>query len=354
MNKILCTLAIALAGYSFAGELDVVYADAIAKDTNGVELPDGKYTLHTFAMGGQFVPVYISSVAESANGLEIYPQEAAGRQYTLSYEKLVTVFYKVSDATGGNFYEKLKEGESRTIGVSGVDTVYVSVDMYNLPSVVTPFKISLAGRQNALEWNFFKPQITFVEQIPAAGESPKAVRGQEPKEDGSYEEYHTGSVLDLFLAILKPTKDGTYDLCTEECNGINVYKGHMTSAKVEFLFEDAQFNDGYATISVRASKDYLWNSDASLSNPATVAVMIEGDIAEATYNPLFFSESGVESIKKTPVASSLGARKFVVMDLQGRVVQQGFTTEAEPVVKNLATGTYVVKVGAKVHRVNVR
>ena len=82
--------------------------------------------------------------------------------------------------------------------------------------------------------------------------------------------------------------------------------------------------------------------------------MIEGDIAEATYNPLFFSESGVESIKKTPVASSLGARKFVVMDLQGRVVQQGLTTEAEPVVKNLATGTYVVKVGAKVHRVNVR
>ena len=175
-----------------------------------------------------------------------------------------------------------------------------------------------------------------------------------PKEDGSYEEYHTGSVLDLFLAILKPTKDGTYDLCTEECNGINVYKGHMTSAKVEFLFEDAQFNDGYATISVRASKDYLWNSDASLSDPATVAVMIEGDIAEAAYNPLFFSESGVESIKKTPVASSLGARKYVVMDLQGRVVQQGFTTEAEPVVKNLAIGTYVVRVGAKVHRVNVK
>ena len=351
MNKILCTLAIALAGYSFAGELDVVYADAIAKDTNGVELPDGKYTLHTFAMGGLLVPVYISSVAESANGLEIYPHEAAGSQYTLSYEKLVNVYYKVSDS---GLFEKLKAGESRTIGASGVDTVYALVDMYDLPSVITPFKISLAGRQNALELNFFKPQITFVEQIPAAGESPKAVRGQEPKEDGSYEEYHTGSVLDLFLAILKPTKDGTYDLCTEECNGINVYKGHMTSAKVEFLFEDAQFNDGYATISVRALKDYRWNTDLSLDNPAVVTVMINDDVAEATYSPLFFSESGVESVKKTPVASSLGARKFVVMDLQGRVVQQGFTTEAEPVVKNLATGTYVVKVGAKVHRVNVR
>ena len=354
MNKILCTLAAALVGYSFAGELNVVYTDAIAKDTMGVNLPDGKYVLHTYAMGGQLVPVYISSVEESASGLEIYPQEAAGRQYSLTYELPVSVYYKVSDATGYDSFVKLKLDEMRTIGTSGIDTVYASVDMYDLPSVVSSYKIGVAGKEKTLEMSFFKPQITFVEQIPAAGESPKAIRGQIPKEDGSYEEYHTGSVLDLFLAILKPTKDGTYDLCTEECNGINVYKGHMTSAKVEFLFEDAQFNDGYATISVRASKDYLWNSDASLSDPATVAVMIEGDIAEATYSPLFFSETGVEGIKKMPVESSLGARKYVVMDLQGRVVQQGFTTEAEPVVKNLATGTYVVRVGAKVHRVNVK
>ena len=128
----------------------------------------------------------------------------------------------------------------------------------------------------------------------------------------------------------------------------------MTSAKIDFLSENAVFNDGYATISVRASKDYRWNTDPSLDNPATVVVMINEDAAEATYSPLFFSEDGVEGIKKMPVSSSLGARKYVVMDLQGRVVQQGLTTGAEPVIKNLATGTYVVRIGAKVHRVNVR
>ena len=353
MNKILCTLAVALAGYSFAGELDVVYANAIAKDTNGVDIPNGKYILNPFAMGGKMIPVYISSVEESASGLEIYPQEAVGRQYALTCDSPVNVFYKVSDAAGIEAYEKLKVGEPRLIGASGVDTVYASVDIYDLLGSVTSYKIGLVGRQNALELNFFTPQITFIEKIPATGESPKAVRGQEPKEDGSYEEYHTGSVLDLFLAILKPTKDGTYDLCTEECNGINVYKGHMTSAKVEFLFEDAQFNDGYATISVRASKDYRWNTDPSLDDPATVSVMMN-DVVRATYSPLFFSEDGIEGIKKMPVSSSLDAKKYVVMDLQGRVVQQGLTTEAEPVIKNLATGTYVVRIGAKVHRVNVR
>lgn len=354
MNKILCTLAVALAGYSFAGELDVVYADAIAKDSKGADIPDGKYILHTFAMGGQLIPVYISSVAESASGLEIYPQEAAGLEYRLTYDLPVNVFYKVSDAAGGDRYEKLNVNELRTIGASGVDTVYAMVDMYDMSSVVSSYKISVAGRQKNLEISFFTPQITFIEKIPATGESPEAVRGQVPKVDGSYEEYRTGSVLDLYLAILKPTKDGSYDMCTEECNGIEVYMHHMTSAKIDFLSENAVFNDGYATISVRASKDYRWNTDPSLDNPATVVVMINEDAAEATYSPLFFSEDGVEGIKKMPVSSSLGARKYVVMDLQGRVVQQGLATEAEPVIKNLATGTYVVRIGAKVHRVNVR
>ncbi|SHL72683.1 hypothetical protein SAMN05720487_1241 [Fibrobacter sp. UWT2] len=108
MNKILCTLAVALAGYSFAGELDVVYANAIAKDTNGVDIPNGNYILNPFAMGGKMVPVYISSVEESASGLEIYPQEAVGRQYALTCDSPVNVFYKVSDAAGIEAYEKLK------------------------------------------------------------------------------------------------------------------------------------------------------------------------------------------------------------------------------------------------------
>lgn len=46
--------------------------------------------------------------------------------------------------------------------------------------------------------------------------------------------------------------------------------------------------------------------------------------------------------------------KYSVMDLQGRVVQQGFTAEAEPVIQNIAPGSYIVKVGSDAHRVNVR
>jgi len=42
------------------------------------------------------------------------------------------------------------------------------------------------------------------------------------------------------------------------------------------------------------------------------------------------------------------------MDLQGRVVRQGFTTEAEPVVRNVAPGSYIVKVGNTAHRVIIR
>ena len=338
-----CALALAFVGLSFAGKLDVVYADAVVNEVNGYGT---KYATPKYVMGGQLVPVYISSV----KGAAIYPQEAVGLQYTLSYPKPMNVYYKAGDS--GEF-AKLKEGESRTIGASGIDTVYAMVDIYDMSGPLASFNIGVADSKNILEINFFMPQITFIEMIPEDGESAKSVRGQTPKADGTYEEYRTGSVVDLYLAIVKPTKDGVYEVCVEECNGTSVILNSMTSAKIDFLSDLAEFNNGYATISVRALKDYRWNSDPSLDNPATVVVGIGNDVT-ASYSPLFFSEEGIEGIKKTPVASRLGARKYVVMDLQGRVVQQGLTAEAEPVIRNIAPGSYIVKVGANAHRMNIR
>ena len=210
------------------------------------------------------------------------------------------------------------------------------------------------------------PLISFVEQIPEEVGGPvNLVTGQKPKDDDSYEEYKTGSTLDLFLAILKKDKDGIPELCTEECNGVWVTLHHRTSPGIELVpeepdFGDVQFRDGFATIKVRSTKEYRWNADPSLNNPGTLAVMIRDDRITvnddilAIYNPLFFSEDGIEGIKKAPAARNLGARNFEVMDLQGRVVRQGFTTEAEPVVQNVAPGSYIVKVGNTVHRVNIR
>ena len=56
----------------------------------------------------------------------------------------------------------------------------------------------------------------------------------------------------------------------------------------------------------------------------------------------------------TIVAAGASAKTYTVMDLQGRIVRQGAIAGTETVVQNMRSGSYVVRVGATVHRVNVR
>lgn len=54
------------------------------------------------------------------------------------------------------------------------------------------------------------------------------------------------------------------------------------------------------------------------------------------------------------IASGTSAKKYAVMDLQGRVVRQGAIDGAETLVPALKSGSYVVKVGLGYRRVNIR
>ena len=47
------------------------------------------------------------------------------------------------------------------------------------------------------------------------------------------------------------------------------------------------------------------------------------------------------------------AKKYAVMDLQGTVIRQGNITSTETVVPVLSAGSYIVKVGLGIRRVNV-
>ena len=50
-----------VATFRMSGEVDVVYANGVAKDTNGVDIPGGKYTLQTSAMAGERVHEHCSA-----------------------------------------------------------------------------------------------------------------------------------------------------------------------------------------------------------------------------------------------------------------------------------------------------
>ena len=284
-----------VATFRMSGEVDVVYKNGTAYDTTGKAISGGKYTLLKTAMAGQMVPVYVSSVAPASDGkdeVDIYPEDAKGVEYTLAYDRIMKAYAKeVDPLTGTESYVKLASGATRKIGDSGVDTVYVTVDMNDMTKAIQNFSVSVSGKpQNALNISFYLPQITFIEKIPEVGETAKSITGPQPEPDGTYEELWVGAQYEMYLAVLKPNADGwTYSPCLEECDGLEIHKGTGTSPKVEFVPDKVKFKDGYATISVRSLVAYRWDTDPSIHSPATI-VAEYNDYVQAAYNPMYFRD----------------------------------------------------------------
>ena len=267
--------------------VDVVYRDASVLNNNEEAL--GSIALQTTALGGEFVPVYISNVEEplaAGDPLEVFPQDVSGIVYTLSYSDAMDVYYK-DDA--GEF-KLLTSGQKRMIGNSGIDTVYATVPMGNLTKPIQSFDIKVSGREHAMSISYYLPKFTFVSGPDP--ETAKQVKGQEPEADDSYEELWVGSVYDLYVAILKPDANGKYYFCQQECDGIKIHKGIETSPKIEFVSDTVAFENGVATISVRALKSYRWDIDSDFDNPATIAIEYNDNVGQS-YSPMYFRESPV-------------------------------------------------------------
>ena len=283
------------------GEVDVIYADAEAVEINddtGDTKVLGKYKLVKKAMGGDFVPVYISNVSEASNPgdpLVVQPLDAVGMKYTLTRSSsLLHVYEKTKGADGNDAYMEIKDlNQSRTIGSTGIDTVYVSVSMEDLSAANTTFTIGVTNRPNLMKIDFYLPQIQFVQSIPEGDVDPVVVGGQLPEADGSYEELWVGSYYDLYLVLLKPDENDKYHVCTD-CPPITVARDPSTTEKI--TFSDAEFVNGYATISVMSTGEFRYDPNPSIHNPAKIVAQIKDiDAVTATYNPIYFREPPVPS-----------------------------------------------------------
>lgn len=289
-----------IATFRKSGEVDVVYADGIAMDTLNNVL--GSYSLVKSAMGGEFVPVYVSAVAPSVdnpNTVEIFPTDAIGVEYTLAYDKLMTVYRKTVGADGAEAYTKIPSGEKLTIGLSGVDTLYATVAMADLTAPTTPFTIGVTAREKKQTINFYLPQIAFVSAPDTTG---KPLSGMDPTA-ADFAELWVGSFYDFYLTILKPNDDGTYYTCTE-CN----MTIHMGTAETSpgINFSDAEFTNGFATISVQSTKEYRYDTDPAIHNPGTIVAQYN-DYVKAFYTPVYFREPPVPSPRLADIFDAHGA-----------------------------------------------
>ena len=282
------------------GDVDVVYAEAVAKDTSSAGTVLGKYSPKTVAMAGEWVPVYITSVhkpEKDTDPLDLFPQDAAGSSYTLKVDDLVQVCLQVAE--DGSCATPMDQTMSRIIGPTGVDTVYVTVNMEDL-AASSVFNISVAGKTTSLQITFFLPEILFIQAIPDSGMLPVEKPGEVPDpETGEYEEYWVGGMYDFFMAIFKPDGKGGLILCPE-CE-LTVHRGNGTSDQV--MFDEVTFQNGYATITVISTKEYR----AISNNAASIEVSNALGTIKKTYTPVFFRDPPVPTPRLADVFDARGA-----------------------------------------------
>ena len=391
------------------GDLDIATRDAIAIDSNGTTLP-GKYAFQQLAMGDEFIPLFVSTIADPCLGdaacaepLEMDVSSAPGQAYTLEVDAGLTVY--AMNSLGQ--LEVLPAGSMRTVGSSGVDTVFVTAPLAGMTTSQTVYHVGVAGRTKVAV-TFFAPMLTFMKDGVTTSEVAVG--------DKASEERWVGGYYDFYLAAFKPNSDGTMSLC-ETCS-FPLALGSKTSAKLELRNDSIAIVNGRAVVTIRSQKEYRSNDDASKRNPATLQIVGENpSLTSAVYSPLFFKEppegfdpnSSSSSAGGKNGSSSSGSKngssdsgstngssssqggeddseefappsfhieltgpfsftivfdkgnpnvrktkKYAVMDLMGGIVEQGEARSTETSVRLRNAGSYIVRVGHASQVVNVK
>ena len=277
------------------GELDIATRDAIAIDSNGTALPGQTYAFKKDAMGDELVPLYISAIADPCQGnaacsdpLEMDVSSAPNQSYMLEMDPGLTVY--VRNAAGE--LEPFPSGLARTIGPSGVDTIYVTAALIGMTQSPMSYHIGVAGRDKA-EIRFFAPSLQFM--VDSVTTTDVVTKGDPQVYRSETYERWVGTYYEFYLAAFKPVGDGSgaMTLCTE-CN-FALQLGSQTSAKLELLSDSAvAIVNGRGMISLRSLKEYRSDDDPSKRDPAVIHVVGGNpNLTSAIYTPIYFREPPV-------------------------------------------------------------
>lgn len=276
--------------FKLNGSLDVASRDAIAIDSNGTAIAGRDYHYVGEAFGGEMIPLYISAIADPCEGgaatcsspLEMDVTSAPKQNYTLDVQSGLTVY--VSDATAEGGFRVLTANEMRTVGETGVDTIYVTAELLSMKSAYSTYTIGVTGRTPATV-AFYAPKLMFMEDSVT---TEKPITGDTPPN-----ERWVGSFYDFYIAAFKCNGAGECSFC-DACN-FNLQMGSQTSAKIEALDEgNMKIVNGKAMISIRSQKEYRYDTDPSIHSPATIQITGENPaLIHAEYTPIYFREPPV-------------------------------------------------------------
>ena len=282
---------------SIKSNISIVNREAVTLDSKGKTKATYKFKSKSVASAiskngipdiQQIIPLYISSLNDPCNStsnckdpLEIAP--AAGASYSLEVSSTKAIIYEKD----GEELAQINPSKARTIGESGIDTVYVTIPFDAMESSEEKITINVKGDTRKANVKFFIPKLAFVD----SDSTFKVVSG-----DKDSKIRLLGSTYDLYLIAL----DEENAPCGEACN-FTISAGSATSKGIKILTGDKIVN-GRATITFQSSKAYEKCEDTTCNGAASLHIVGPNSILmQATYGNMQFQEPPVA----TPVFADI-------------------------------------------------
>ena len=326
----------------------------------------GEYKIPNIIAASDTVAIYISSMPSKLEEKKFDATPAIGQTYEL----------QITDETGGkadfaSILYKTEEGKfeflsgARTIGKTGVDTLYVTtwLPMFSRKQQSISIKVA-GGSQRALSIKFVTPVLVYVD-------GPKSTNtlDQQPEEILSTLD---GTVYKFYMIAAIQNNSNGYEIC-EHCN-FYLAVGSMTSLGLDAVDTSyLKIRNGRAAFEVYSTKDYRRDE-----TPASLQICgPNGSVMNADYSPLYFKKTTnkpaaitVQNITATAfriersglhaftiftdMPHSKATTNYTVFDMLGKEVKHGEINSQATHVQLSRTGSYIVKVGTSYQQVEIR
>ena len=230
-----------------------------------------KWTFQDKAMAGTRIPVYVSA-PDGQGGVDLI--SAKGQIYQLIVSEGAVV-YESEDA------QTPLASLSRTIGESGIDTVWVLVPLSGLGAEATKLVTVSAGKTSAT-LTFMAPQIMFAEPLTTDAEGNpltwNPLTGDPNTDPVTGEEYFhwVNSDVDLYLIAMNPV---TGSLCTE-CSFLIA---DIVTASESVTGAVSMFTEGVALVRIKSGMEYADPNAASI-----IVASIDNNSIAAAYGNMHF------------------------------------------------------------------
>lgn len=343
--------------------LNVINENTIALLEDNTFVGDYKVSNIT-TIANDTLPIYISSMPYKLEEKSFDATPAIGKSYSLLITDengrnadYITLLYKDKE---GKFKQVLEE---RTIGKTGVDTLYatLSQNMFPYEKATVDFKVKGGGKR-ILSIKYITPTLIFVD-----GPTSSKTLVQMPDTSKNWD----GTKYNFYVMAVIPNENQEYGICNK-CN-FPLALGGKTSKGLN-VADTSYFKiiKGRAAFGVYSTEEY------SQDNPAVFEVSSQDSpLIHADYSPLYFrkttnipiaiktrniaassfrierSESLTFTIF-TDKSDSKTTKAYAVFDMLGKEVKSGEINSPVTHVQLSRAGTYIVKVGKSYQQVEIR